>query len=242
MNTGRIAIQPFFRRSEEPELLDGSIPDIAELRQNLNDIYRLNHLTGTTNRLVRSVTTLLTGVDAIIQVLDVGTGAADIPIALVRWARKSGREIRVTALDLSSQVVTIAQERVASYPEIELIEGDARRLPFRAGSYHAAICSLTLHHLDEDDAIALLRNLDRVTSRGFVVSDLTRGWVAYWATWLFIHALTGNRLTRYDGPLSVKRAYTIAEMRRLLAEAGIQSVRVSHEFPWKATITQDKRS
>lgn len=233
-------MKPFFQRSGERELLDGPLPDAAELRQNLNDIYRLNRLIGTTSQIIRSITALLGGIDVTLQVLDVGTGAADIPIALIRWARKSGREIKVTALDRSPQVVAIAQERIVGYPEVELIEGDGRRLPFHAGSYHAAICSLTLHHLDEDDAITLLRNLDRVTSRGFVVSDLTRGWAAYWSTWLFIHALTRNRLTRYDGPLSVKRAYTIAEMRRLLAESGIRSVRISHTFPWKAIIIQDK--
>jgi ubiquinone/menaquinone biosynthesis C-methylase UbiE len=235
-----LAARPCFQRSGERELLDGPTSDIAELRENLNDIYRLNRLIGTTNRLVRSVTGLLAGVDAPLQVLDVGTGSADIPIALVRWARKSGRAIRVTALDLSPQVIAIAQERVTAYPEIELIEGDARRLPFRAGSYHAAVCSLMLHHLDESDAVTLLRNLDHVTSRGFVVSDLTRGWTAYWSTWLLIHALMRNRLTRHDGPLSVKRAYTLAEMCRLLEEAGVQSARVSHAFPWKATIVQDK--
>ncbi|MDP9312974.1 MAG: hypothetical protein M3R24_19165 [Chloroflexota bacterium] len=60
-------------------------------------------------------------------------------------------------------------------------------------------------------------------------------------TRLFIHALTRNRLTRYDGPLSVQRAYTVAELCRLVAAAGVQPVWVRHEFPWKATIMHEKR-
>ena len=227
-------------RSEEHELLDAPELDLAKLRENLDDIYRLNRLTGTTARLLRHVTRLVAGVPGTLRVLDVGTGSADIPVALVRWARRSSRIIRVTALDLSPQVAHIAQERIAGYPEIEVVVGDGRQLPCRAGSYHAAVCSLTLHHLGPADAIALLRSLDRATSRGFVVSDLTRGQVAYWSTWLAVHALTRHRLTRHDGPLSVRRAYTLGEMRQLVAVTGISTCRVSRDVPWKAMIVQAK--
>ncbi len=57
--------------------------------------------------------------------------------------------VSVTAVDLSPQVVAIAHEQVAGYSEIEVLAGNRRHLPFRAGSYHAAVCSLTLHHLGE---------------------------------------------------------------------------------------------
>ena len=207
---------PWSKRSDAGELLDAPVPDLVELRKNLDDIYRLNRLIGATGRLIRRTAELVVGVPETIRVLDVGTGSADIPIALVAWARRSGARIRVTAVDHSPQVVAVARERVAGYPEIEVVEGDGASLPFRAGSYHAATCSLTLHHLGEPDSLRLLRNLDRATRHGFVISDLTRGLVAYWSTWVFIHALTRNRLTRHDGPLSVKRAYTAAELRQLV--------------------------
>ena len=42
--------------------------------------------------------------------------------------------------------------------------------------------------------------------------------------WLVGHLLTRNRYTRRDAPLSVRRAYTPAEMRELLARAGLRSV------------------
>ena len=35
---------------------------------------------------------------------------------------------------------------------------------------------------------------------------------------------TRNRYTRYDGPLSVRRAYTRVELRALLAAAGLRPV------------------
>jgi hypothetical protein len=38
------------------------------------------------------------------------------------------------------------------------------------------------------------------------------------------HLLTGNRYTRRDAPLSVRRAYTPREMEELLARAGLRPV------------------
>ncbi len=242
MTRSRGLLLHWSRRSDARELLDAPVSGLAELRENLDDIYRLNRLIGATSRLIRRITELVAGVTDPIQVLDVGTGSADIPIALVAWARRSGARIRVTAVDRSPQVAAVARERVAGYPEIEVIEGDGCSLPFGAGSYHVATCSLTLHHLGETDSLRLLHNLDRVTRHGFVVSDLTRGPLAYWSTWIFIHALTRNRLTRHDGPLSVRRAYTVGELRRLVVEAGVPAARVSRQFPWKAIIVQDKRA
>ncbi|MDP9313299.1 MAG: hypothetical protein M3R24_20845 [Chloroflexota bacterium] len=63
------------RRSAARELLDAPIADDTELRENLDDIYRLNRLTGTTTRLVRQVVGLLAGVRGTATVLDVGTGS-----------------------------------------------------------------------------------------------------------------------------------------------------------------------
>jgi hypothetical protein len=39
------------------------------------------------------------------------------------------------------------------------------------------------------------------------------------------HLLTGNRYTRYDAPLSVRRAYRVDEMTDLVRAAGLAPVR-----------------
>ncbi len=40
------------------------------------------------------------------------------------------------------------------------------------------------------------------------------------------HLLTGNRLTRHDAPLSVRRAYRATEMAGMLRSAGLNPVRI----------------
>ena len=81
-----------------------------------------------------------------------------------------------------------------------------------------------VHHLDPGDAQAFLRELARVARLGIVVNDLERGLVYRLGAWLTLHALTRNRFTLHDGPLSVRRAYTRAEMRDLLDGAGLRPI------------------
>jgi SAM-dependent methyltransferase len=95
------------------------------------------------------------------------------------------------------------------------------RLPFDDGAFDVAHCSLLLHHFAPRAAVALLRELRRVSRVGIVVNDLRRGWLSLAATGISVALLGRCRATRHDGILSVRRAYTIAELDALLDEAGL---------------------
>ena len=82
-----------------------------------------------------------------------------------------------------------------------------------------------MHHLDPDDALALLGEMSRVARLGVVVNDLERGRLGWVGAWCIGHLLTGNRYTRHDAPLSVRRAYRVSEMRELVRGAGLVPVR-----------------
>ena len=75
----------------------------------------------------------------------------------------------------------------------------------------------------------LLRELHRVSRRGVVVNDLRRGWFPYAATLLTVRAFGRSSVTQHDGPLSVRRSYTLRELDALASEAGLR--RVSRSLP-----------
>ena len=54
--------------------------------------------------------------------------------------------------------------------------------------------------------------MGRVARLGIVVNDLERGRLGWLGAWLMGHLLTGNRYTRHDAPLSVRRAYRTARL------------------------------
>ncbi len=219
------------RRRAAVELLDSARLDARALAGNLRDLRRANRYLGGLAVLRRHLWPAIAArpPGQPVRVLDVGAGAADVPLALAAWARRAGRAVRVVALDHHAQVVAYAAEQARAEPAIRLVRGDARALPFPDGCFDYATCALTLHHLPPDDAAGVLAALARVARRGLVVADLERGWAAYAATWLWSRACTANPLTRHDAPLSVLRAYTAAELRALAAAAGLRGARVYRE-------------
>jgi SAM-dependent methyltransferase len=220
---------PMERERARIEYLDRPGVDPGELAESLGDIARLNRA-GSTQALLAEVAPFFerfraSGQTRPLRVLDLGTGSADIPTALVGWARARGYRVTVVGLDVQPEILACAAPRGQRPVEVRLVAGDALRPPIRPGGVDLALCSLTLHHLPEEAVIALLRLMAVVARLGFVVSDLRRSRPAYLVAWLATRLISRNRLTRHDGPLSVRRAYTPAELARLSAGAGLPTVR-----------------
>ncbi len=228
------------RLANARELLDGPLDDRAALAGNLRDLRRINRLFGGV-RLSRGALEDLSGtaarpgtdtgasaaIDRRMRLLDVGTGAADIPLALVERGRHTERPIRVVAIDARPEVLEAAialEPRLVTDADIELHVADGLRLPFPDAAFDVAHASLVLHHLEPPDAIHLLAEMRRVARLGVVVNDLARSVAGVAGAWLLTHSLARNRFTRNDAPLSVRRSYGPAEMHQLLAAAGLRPV------------------
>lgn len=223
---------PLERAENAVEMLDRPAP-VADLTQCLADVARLNAMFGGTRLTLLEVKWLIASVPAgrAVTVLDVGTGGGDIPRALVRWARRAGRSIRVFALDRDPQTLEIAARRLVAYPEIVLVQGDAVALPVRPASIDVVLSALTLHHLEPEQAVEHLAEMDAAARVGFVMNDLIRSRLAYAAVWVATRLFTRNRMSRHDGPLSVRRAYAPAEVRQLCEKAGLFDARVRVHGP-----------
>lgn len=215
-------------------MLDRPAP-LGDLARTLDEIGRLNGLFGGRWLTLTHVRRLLatTPRRRAITVLDVGTGGADMPVCLARWGRRSGVRLYIIALDRDRSTLGVARRSAAPYPEITLVQGDALALPVRPESVDVAISALTLHHLAPDQAARSIAEMDGASRVGFVVNDLARSRIAYALVWLATRLLTTTRMSRHDGPMSVRRSYTAPEVRALCEKAGVFAVRVLR-YPWLA--------
>jgi len=213
------------REAERTELMDRLDAPPAELTKNLIDIARLNRI-GAITTILRKVAPFLSRLETgeTLRVLDVGTGAADIPLALARWARERGHRVRIVALEFHPTILEYAAGAARGSPEVQVVGGDALEAPIRPGSVHLALCSLVLHHLPEEAVVLLLRRLAALVRFGFIVSDFRRGRLAWAAVWLATHMTACGSMARHDGPLSVRRAYTPEELSRLSTRAGLTGI------------------
>ncbi len=220
---------PLERDADAVEMMDRPVAP-GELAGELHAITRLNGLFGGRRLTLGHVRRLLEVLPAhrTATVLDVGTGAADIPVALVRWARRAGRRLRVLALDRGSATLAHARGVAAAYPEIALLQGDALRLPVHPGSVDVVISAMTLHHLQPDEAVRYLAEIDTASRIGWLVNDLVRGRVAHRLVWATTHILSRSAMARHDGPMSILRSYTPPEVVALCEKAGLFDVSVTH--------------
>jgi len=225
---------PLARAAGVLEIIDGPPVPFKEMACCMTDISRINALFGGRMVTMVHVKRLLAAwpPDRLVTVLDVGTGAGDIPRELVRWARRQGRRIRIFALDRDAATLRIAAKLVRDYPEITFVRGDALSLPIRSGAVDLTISAMTLHHLEPDAGVRYLAEMDRTARVGFVVNDLVRSRLAHWVVWLLTRFITRSAISRHDGPLSVRRSYTPGEVTGLCARAGLEGVDVVHHWPY----------
>lgn len=228
------------RKRTSLELLDlpPEVCTVEELEGSLADIRVVNRYLGDTRAILKHLSAKVKGQDHI-SVLDVATGSADLPVAVVEWARKRGIGISVTAIDINNRTVEIARRYATAHPEIELLVGDALQLPFPDKSFDFVLCSKSLHHMKEPEAVAALREMLRVARRGYIIMDLRRSWIAYALIYLLTRIFTRNRMTRFDAPLSVLKAFTPDELRGWSEKAGGTSFKIHREPFWLLVLSGD---
>ena len=218
------------RLQHAEELLDSPQHDAHELEQSLGHVAGVNRWLGGTAAVRAHLAPLLTS-GSVTRVLDIATGSADIPRALVRWARKRHAPIEVVATDVHPQMLAIARAQSRGYPEIRVESADALKLPYPDDSFDAALLSLALHHFEADAQLQVLREMARVSTRLVLVNDLERTRLNYLgARFLGSTYWRGNRLTRHDGPLSVLRSFTRSELQDIARAAGLQGSVHRHFF------------
>ena len=233
------------RETERRELLDEA-PAGTALTGNLADLRRANHWFGGRALVRRYLQPRLRALPlhSRVTLLDIGTGGADLPAAFLTWVTETGHQGWAVGVDPSAGVIetTAAWIDINNHmtPVLVLARGDGRALPFAAQSFDFVLCALTAHHLDAPGVVALLREMGRVARRAVVVTDLERSWPALAGVWLVAHVAIRSRLTRHDGPLSVRRSYTVAELSALAQQAGLNGAVVRAHAPFRLALSWDR--
>lgn len=161
------------------------------------------------------------------NVLDVGTGTALIPIELCR--RMTGA--RVVAIDLADWMLALGKENVAreglsSVISVEKI--DAKRLPFADGSFTCVMSNSIIHHIE--DPRPVFAEMLRVLRPGGVlfVRDLFRpddeDTVRKLVT-MYVADETLRQQKLFED--SLRAAFTVDEIRALVADFGVPATAVS---------------
>jgi 2-polyprenyl-3-methyl-5-hydroxy-6-metoxy-1,4-benzoquinol methylase len=181
------------QRSLEPEIMDG--PDIpADVKRKFHADLKLIH------RFMDNGSMIIRHLHGERKVMDIGCGDGEL-LTLVR--EKTGAEV---------QGVDLVDQPEAKVP---VIRADATR--DRLPHADVAISSLVIHHLTEQQAIDLIRNVGR-SCRRFVILDLVRHQFPLCLFTIFLCPFLSH-VGAADGRQSVRRAFTGPEMNALIQKA-----------------------
>lgn len=231
------------RRVREPELMDDPSLDRDEHRRALAGLARLNRAGCALAPLWNAIRPLATTPGhGTVTILDVATGSGDVPLGLLRCARKAGATLDIHACDISEHALAEAQRRaglagrtLTTFP----LDAVHREIP---GSYDIVMCSLFTHHLDDDQVVHLLYRMRAAAKRLVLVSDLVRSPAAYRTAVAASRLLTRSRIVHVDAAKSMRAAFTMNEIAELADRAGLTSAEVSPGSPCRFLLTWKRDS
>jgi ubiquinone/menaquinone biosynthesis C-methylase UbiE len=201
-----------------PELMDRPQPVTRELERDLANLRSFNRWFGG-HRLLRHFLRRWLTPNGKARILDVATGSGDVPRLIVDHARRQNFFVHIDAIDQQASTIEIARGLSAAYPEIDFFCADLFEWS-PPEPYDIVLCSLTLHHFSNDDAVRVLKKIRELSIAQILVADLRR---ARWLT-RAVYFVTGtvyrDEMTKTDARLSAARAFSFIEMRELAERAG----------------------
>lgn len=233
------------KRVDHEEMLDARRGSLREVQRSLADLDRINRWLGGRAPLRRFLYPRMAAQrqSRPIRLLDVGAGSGATCITIARWATEHRLPADIVAFDNNERHLAIALKAVRGRPGIRLLRGDARELPFAENAFDFVYSTLLLHHFDPAALRTMIPALSRVSRCSVILNDLVRDRVPAIFFAVTTPVFARSPLTQHDGRVSIRRAYTPREMRRILDAAGLPGARIyTHGLCYRMTIVIDKGS
>jgi SAM-dependent methyltransferase len=219
-------------RQSTDELIDQADIPFGDLDRSLADLEWSNRWLGGRSALFSHLVPVVEQCDSF---LDVGCGSGDMLRAVAE--RRAG--LRLVGLDLNPAVVDIARLRGGGRSDIDYVLGRAMALPFADNSFDVVFSSTFIHHLTEIELVESLREAARVARRRVVMADLVRSCLGWLGVWL-VGRVAYGKLSRYDGPVSFRRAYLPDELAEFAGLAGLSGARIQRHRFYRMVLVYDK--
>ena len=208
--------------------------------QALRGLERINRWSGSARLLWRPIRARAQKTLGPLRLLDVASGAGDLPICLWHRARRTSLRLEIAACDRSACAIDYARRRArASQADVHFFEWDVVRFGL-PGDYDIVTSSLFLHHLDEAQAVALLAAMARAARHLLLINDLVRSWTGYVLAYLGTRVLSASTVVHSDGPSSVEGAFTIEEFLALAYQAGLGGARLTRRWPCRMLLEWER--
>jgi ubiquinone/menaquinone biosynthesis C-methylase UbiE len=209
------------KRTVVPELLDTDAGTPTEVADSLADLRSFNRYFG--------------GISTMASMLrKVAARSGKKEISFLDVAGASGDVAEASRQSLASDDITlrpILLDRASSHlgRGLAAVSGDALQLPFADSSIDCVGCSLFAHHLEPEEITRFATEALRVARYAVLINDIRRNPLHLAFVYVAV-PFVRSRLTRHDAPVSIRRAYTIEEMKSYLKQTAAKRVEISSHY------------
>ncbi len=138
-----------------PELMDGDC-SYEDFRSCLRSLEQINRWLLGYRPTLAWLKQLPRGLRDPVHIVDVGCGGGDILRQIAGWARRRGTAVRLTGIDLNPYAARAATEFTPKELGIAWVTGNALLYrPAKAGRYLLVSSLMALHHLEDEEIVAL---------------------------------------------------------------------------------------
>ncbi len=231
-----------------PELMDDPAIDPVEHRRALDGLRRVNKLCRTGRHIAKEILAIAKKYNRnSLSVLDIGCGSGDVATEVVR--RLSGRvecnvvgwDISQTAVDCATKTWSTLQNRLpfSKRSSVEVRFQQADVFQPQDLKFDVVYCCLFLHHFTELQAAEVLKRMKSVASLSVLVDDLKRSRLGYALAKIGCQLLSRSPVVHFDGPQSVRAAFTELEANVLATQAGLASCTIRRHWPERYLLRWD---
>ncbi len=216
-------------RSKEIEIMDDLGMSGEILINTLDQLGNINQWLGG-NRVT------LTGLEVLLKnhppeqeiaIVDFGCGHGDMLRKIAKWGKKKGFTFRLMGIDANPTTIDYAIELSTAYPEISYLKQDVLSDAFQHTSYDIGLCTLFLHHFEDEVAFTFIQKILNNARIGVVVNDLHRHPMAYYLFSL-LALFIKNKMIRTDGLISILRGF-----KRMDLESFAQKIEHKSTIHWR---------
>ena len=218
-------------RSNEAELMDDPEVNEKDLSIALEDIGKVNKMLGGNNITINAVVNIIKNTDISREytIMDFGCGDGEMLRQLAKTLQQHHIKAKLIGIDNHDKCLSQAKILSSSNQEIKYYKENILELTKEEFSCDIIMCTLTLHHFEDQEIKRVLTKGLELASLGMIINDIHRARLSYYLFKLFSFFFIKGYIAKNDGLVSIKRGFKRNELLRFAQDLGL----TNHRLQWK---------
>ncbi len=222
-------------RSDKSEIMDDFTIQGNVLKENLNEIAKINQLLGGNQLTLQGFKKLIATVPKKnkIKIVDIGCGNGDMLRIIADYGIKNDYDFELLGIDANNFAINYARELSIQYSNISYSCENIFNEVFNEFKYDILLCTLTLHHFKYNEIIELMTVFNKNSKIGIIINDLHRSAISYRLFQILGIVFKLSSMSREDGLTSILRGFKKEELVNYSQEINLKDYTIQWKWAFR---------